>query len=352
MQPKIINLEERQEFQDINEIQIFPEQPAKWITNNKLEFKSHCVACISRSCMEYKPTEIKDSEVLSEEFGVRGSLTYKTCVVDAISFDDITNTAVINEETCFACGVCVERCPVKAIYLTSTTAKVNIEIRKNTTIKLSSLDFYDQFLSNIRKARVVGYHQIPNQENLSILMERLKTLIEGKTKKIDINLFARNLLRSQGYLAISYLQGIQYSTIDVIARNKQGNQETLVVEVETTNAIETPRILLVALAIMVERHQLNDKNAKLLSLGFVFPNNREEFWNVLEDIKNVLDLDILFITIPSLIVLLWLAKNTQFSTFINQALSQDKRNLRTLLDIEKHLIEIPLGFERIFESRK
>ena len=207
-------------------------------------------------------------------------------------------------------------------------------------------------MANIRKARVVGYHQIPNQENLSILMERLKALIEGKTKKIDINLFARNLLRSQGYLAISYLQGIQYSTIDVIARNKQGNQETLVVEVEPTNAIETPRILLVALAIMVERHQLNDKNAKLLSLGLVFPNNREEFWNVLEDVKNVLDLDILFITIPSLIILLWLAKNTQFSTFINQALSQDKRNLRTLLDIENDLIEVSLGFERIFESSK
>lgn len=352
MHPKIINLKERQEFLAINEIQISPEKPAKWITNNKLEFKSHCVACVSRPCMEYKTNEIKDSEILSEEFGMRESLAYKTCVVDAIGFNDITNTAVINEDSCFACGICVERCPVKAIYITNTTAKVNTEVRGNKTIKLSSVDFYNQFLANIKQAKVVGYHQIPNQENLSILMEKLKALIEGKTKKIDINLFARNLLRSQGYSAISYLQGIQYSTIDVIARNKQCNEETVVVEVEPTNAIETPRILLVALAIMVERHQLNDKNAKLLSLGLVFPNNREEFWNVLEDVKNVLELDILFATLPSLIVLLWLAKNTQFSIFINQALSQDKKNLRKLLDIENDLINIPLGFERIFESSK
>lgn len=350
MSPQIINLEEREELLNIREIWLSPEVPALWITNDGQKIQSYCVACTSRPCMQYTSEEIQESEILSNDFEFRANSAYKTCVVNAIKFNEESNTPIIDENSCFGCGICMERCPTKAIYLTNTSAKVNINKIINED-KLASISFYNNFFTNIKKAKTIGIYRLPNERNLKILMSNLKNLIENKNSKLDINLLSRNLMRSQGYLAISYSQGVQYSTIDLIAINKYNN-ETVIIEVEPTNAIETPRILLVALAIMVERHKLDDNNTRLLSIGLIFPNNREEFWNVVDDIKEVLDLDIRFITIPSIITMLWLAKNQKLTKFLNQTSSQNKKNMREILGIEEELINLPIGFERIFESSK
>jgi len=350
MYPQITNLEERKELLDIKEIWLSPEIPALWVTNDGQKIQAHCVACTSRPCIEYTSEEIHESEVLSKEFEFRANSTYKTCVVNAITFNEESNTPIIDESSCFGCGICMERCPTKAIYLTDASAKVNIQ-KINNVDKLASISFYNDFFTNITKAKTIGHYRLPNEKNLEILMSNLKNLIENRNSKLDINLLSRNLMRSQGYLTISYTQGVQYSTIDLIAVNKD-NKDTIIIEVEPTNAIETPRILLVALAIMVERHKLDDRNTRLLSIGLMFPNNREEFWNVVDDIKEVLGLNIRFITIPSIITMLWLAKNQKLTEFLNQTPSQNKKNMREILGIEEELINLPIGFERIFESSK
>lgn len=350
MTSQIINLQERKELLDIKEIWLSPEMPALWVTNDGQKIQSHCVSCTSRPCMQYTSEEIHESDILSKNFEFRANSAYKTCVVNAIKFNEESNTPIIDENSCFGCGICMERCPTKAIYLTDTSAKININ-EINNEYKLASISFYNNFFTNILKAKVIGHYRLPNERNLEILMSNLKKLIANKNSKLDINLLSRNLMRSQGYLTISYNQGVQYSTIDLIAINKCNN-ETVIIEVEPTNAIETPRILLVALAIMVERHKLDDKNTKLLSIGLIFPNNREEFWNVVDDIKEILDLNIKFITIPSIITMLWLAKNQKINEFLTQTSSQNKKNMREILGIEEELINIPIGFERIFESSK
>ncbi|WP_233141824.1 4Fe-4S binding protein [Aggregatibacter actinomycetemcomitans] len=263
--------------------------------------KSYCLSCYDKPCIRFNSDIIKELELLFEEFPI--DRNYKVCPTNAIYLNE--GVPIVNNDLCIFCGACISNCPA------------------NITTK--------------------GEYITITESLLEIISSRINKL--RKSKKLNPNILVRNLLLSLGWKAGSYKEGVQYSSIDVLAKKDKLN---LVVEVELDNQlIDTPRNLITYLALLVERHKWDKDNIKLLSIGMSLPNNREEFWNVIDDINNILNVKINISTILNLIYLVLTRKEFDISNdnmfFIE---TKSLRNKDSSLD------NISLGYLGIFEPYK
>jgi len=86
--------------------------------NSKL---STCIQCIEPRCMSYSSEELLLPKI--PEFPA--DLNNHVCPVDAISWPDDSKSPIIDTDICIGCGICVKRCPTRAIFLGSEGAQIS-----------------------------------------------------------------------------------------------------------------------------------------------------------------------------------------------------------------------------------
>lgn len=308
---------------------------------NGNEQEASCMSCIDQPCMTYSKKELQVSEL--RDFA--SDINTNVCATNAIKWDDTLEYPTINEGECIACGVCATRCPPKAIYITENSAKINIT---NLLPDASSNEEHREHLDHLNTAKISGEFFVPTQESCENSINKINKL--KLTQKLDPNLLVRNLLISLGVKSIAYRQGVQYSTIDVIGVY-EGNYIALEVELDNS-LIDTPRNLITSAAILFERHGWLKQNTKFFSIGLKFPNRREEFWNVLEDIDKILDIKINFLTVVGLFFLVWLRKPFIASDERYYIHNNKEKSIRNSLDAEEQLTKIRKGFLGLLEPEK
>lgn len=325
----------------VTSIVINQQVPAIWKLDSDDEQFATCLSCVTQPCISYQDNEIGHSEL--KDFA--SSSSRKVCATNAITWPEFSEHPVINEDDCINCGVCAERCPAKAIYLSESTAIVN---HTNTLEVTDSLDEHNSSLDSLKAADISGHYLSPSQKICEISLTKIEAL--KRKYFLDTNLLVRNLLNALGVHSIAYRQGVQYSTIDVLGVH-QGYY--IAVEVELDNSlIDTPRNLITSAAILYERHNWVKSDTKFLSIGLKFPNKREEFWNVLDDINDVLGIKINFSTILSLFFLIWLRQPFKIDKdqyFIYKTPSKD---IRSTIGSTQELKYISKGFLGILEPEK
>lgn len=313
----------------INLITINHNHPVWNILGEKIQ--SYCISCNDRPCINFKLDTVNEITRLFNDLPT--DRNYKTCPTNSIQWDSHNNAPTINADTCIVCGVCIHNCPVKAIYIENDKVEIAYINKENL---FQQIDVSPDTLIDGEYAKIT-----------ESLLEKITTkIIEYKQKgELNPNLLVRNLLLSLGWKAVSYKEGVQYSSIDVLAKKEEFN---LAVEVELDNQlIDTPRNLITYLALLVKRHQWDKNNTKLLSVGMNLPNNREEYWNVINDIDEILNIKINVSTIPYLIYLLLTRRELEI---VNDNLFLTKE--KTLRNNDNSLDEIPLGYLGIFEPYK
>jgi hypothetical protein len=134
---------------------------------------------------------------------------------------------------------------------------------------------------------------------LGALPKALALLADGKGA-----LFIRNTMHELGVRCGIRRRGDTNIRIDAVASFSDG--KFAAIEIEFTNAVvESPRALLEDVAVMHSRYGLDVHRIYPISIVGVLPNARSDYYRVIDDIRDVLELECRTFTLPALLIPLW-----------------------------------------------
>lgn len=303
-----------------------------------------CISCPDQPCINFAIDD-RDSHLAGM---FRLDHNTNVCAVNAISWSDIEFRPVIADDTCIGCGVCVARCPTKAIYLLECCAKIsNVS---SPYYEINNEEGHQKTKEIFLKTQILGTYHIESDQIITVFLQKLRRH-SRRSGTLNSNLLVRNLLRTLGVPAETYAKGVQYGTVDILFRigNVIGAGE-----VELGNsAIDAPRNLAGIVAFLASRNNIERKRITTISFLSKLPQGREQYWMVVDDMKKVLDLEIQTLTISSMLLMVWSRITLELP---NSKLLLSQKNFQTLrpfLEVSiKRKIELSSGFENQLEPSK
>lgn len=154
-------------------------------------------------------------------------------------------------------------------------------------------DFIDFLIDNDLPLEEKMLNLITSYENIRLTPGALEILIEKLLKKFGISIiFSR--------------KGDNNTRYDALLSFAEGELEGIVeIEVPSTAMLDAPRNLLDDIAVRSNRNGLTIDKMVPIVICWTFPNNRTDYWNVINDIYKVLDIKIKTIPIMAIAVSYW-----------------------------------------------
>lgn len=260
-----------------------------------------CINCETHPCIHLSPVDYAPHIIEGLPFN-RSDLV---CPANAINLDPVTGYPSVISESCFGCYLCAARCPTGAIGITENfSAEVNVK----DNASLMSVD--DRYIDQWKETEKVFSH-VETYQNLSVLKSRALTDFAASfservlyLSRIDAsfeNLLIRNLLIGLGIPTIVRVTGDTNFRVEMLSK---ANSEVLVTEVNFDPAlIETPRSLLDDIAVLSSRYGISKNSIIPVSICWSFPNKRTDYYEVITDIKNVLQVEIKTLSVTAIFLL-------------------------------------------------
>lgn len=312
-----------------------------------------CVHCINPPCLEYAKHEIELDTF--KEFPA--DRTPEVCPTKAISWPQENDSPIIDSEACISCGVCVSRCPVAAIYLDpdKTTAILNdlpneYFLSQNQEVSETALtDLLEKF-SQIPEN---GIFVLENDDILQRFFDKFKLVTTQEKQSAQFpNHLVRNLMLEVDINTLMRRRGDTNLRMDIIFEQNGGKSGTCEVELGS-EVLDTPRNLLDNIAVLVSRYKVRKNNIMPLIVTLSLPNRRSEYWQVIKDIKQVLNLKINSLTIGMLVLLVW---NRIKVSLNSQEMLYADSDMYTLRDKFEHILgrelNVKEGYSGFIESQK
>jgi hypothetical protein len=105
--------------------------------------------------------------------------------------------------------------------------------------------------------------------------------------------------------------------------------------------------------VLVSRYGFDKSEISSLAVTFSLPNKRTDYWNVIKDIKNVVDIEIGIVTIGALLLLLWNRKAILVTAENQFYADADSYSIRkTVEEILGREINLTAGYKGILECHK
>ena len=308
---------------------------------NGKNYIAKCINCINPICMKLNEEEIKCSSFSS----MSPDMDLSVCPVDAIKIGK--ETININQEKCIGCGLCVNRCPIGALYMKNGKATHNINAnapRKEMPISKKTIRIQEEFLESLGRLEKSGIIQTENDNVMTYIYDKIKHLSQEQQNKL-----ARNMLICLGGWATLSRQGNVYMRMD-------GFYETVdqcgVVEIETgLEMLDVSRALLDDIAVVNARYGIKKEINHPLAICLGLPNKRTDYWQVVKDIKIVTDIKINTVTFGILLIFLWnLEELNDYNIFY---IDVDNSSLRKKAEefVERR-IHLSIGHLGILENMK
>lgn len=261
--------------------------------------ESGCIDCFEKRCIKLG----KQDKVLQN---FPSDTSEEVCPVSAIFWNLDSSKIEIDSEKCIKCGLCAARCPVGAIYLNNrgemeiaqrsqsfTSKKENTE--ENRVLQKRQID---TLLAGNRESKPLGC--FANESFLPTVIKK----IEG-TSHAQQNIFIRNILISLGNNCEIKRVGEPYTRMDAVYRNPE-NGSFGSVEIEFgKDALKVSRRTLDDVATIFSRFGISKEEQTPLAVFLLMPNARQEFWQVVKDIKKVTNIEVQTLTVAFLLLLLW-----------------------------------------------
>lgn len=256
-----------------------------------------CCNCQDKQCANYSAKELSTNHFE----GFPKNPTQRVCPVQAISFD-ATGRAEINNDTCIMCGLCVYRCPFAAIQYSIKHNKCHVNTVLDSSYTIANeLEQKAQARALTSLPKIVRFNKIPASFNDRYL-ENLKTAIKEFSDLSEI--IVRNTLLNLDYICNTNVQGNVHFRIEFFAEK---NQKFIIGESEISkNAQDTLSVIrriLDDVAVLVNRHGFPKNDIWPLAVLEVLPNKRTDYYEVMSDVCNVLDIQIYTITYHILFIL-------------------------------------------------
>ena len=318
-----------------------PGKDADIVFQNGKKIKAGCINCINPKCMN-----LVDKDIECAEFpDIAHDMSRYLCPVNAIKSG--VSQIVIDDKKCIGCGVCVAGCPVGAIYLKDGKARVSHADKKD-------LDILSVDTMGIQKQKSF-LEENDNVDKAGIIQKESEPIIGGicdaikRMSQEEQNILARNLLIKLGNNATLARQGNVYMRMDGFYSNKK---QFGVVEIETgADMLDVSRAILDDVAVVNVRYGVDKNKNHPLAIVLSLPNKRTDYWQVLKDIREIIEMPIGTITFGALLILLW--NNKEVYDFDKFYIDVDNSSIRSAVVslIGRH-INIGDGFCGVLENSK
>jgi len=260
--------------------------------------KGTCINCPTHPCMYFRRSEINPSIIK----GLPHNISNLVCPVDAISIHSVNGYPIVDGNACIGCGLCVSRCPIGAININPKNFVAEINIEDNQAFVTSN--------SKDKINRESTYRMIVDSEVKYTVSKSPISLIEVFMRRIMSiydqdnhfeNILNRNLLIGLEIPTITRVIGDTNFRIDMLSIL---DSKILVIEVDVSpvSLLETPRALLDNIAVLNARYNIDIHRLIPLVICAIFPNKRTDYYEVLADIRKVLEIDIKTISIAALLL--------------------------------------------------
>lgn len=278
-----------------------------------------CLGCGHAPCMEKQTSELSLAGALEV---YPGDPSLEVCPSRAIEWDKKSAAAVVIQDACIGCGLCISRCPYGAINLhDGTVAKVQTD----DPDRLISLDASQRDHSSPILSGPIG--------KLDALAAAALPVTVGGLSDSKAALFIRNLLNEIGLNARVRRRGDTNMRIDAVGYSR--SERPFVAEIELSGAVlESPRALLEDVAILHARYGYAVSDIDPISVILSFPNIRSEYYQVIRDIDKILGLKVRTITVGALIALLWSHKKIEAFSDDTFLLGEGLADLSASLNID------------------
>ena len=161
-------------------------QPSVMHFKNGETYVPSCINCMNPRCMK-----LFSNELVCPSFpNMSHDMNAAVCPVDAIRPG--AKRIIIDEDKCIGCGLCVEKCPVGAIYIYNGTAKLNPTSSfkmKCMPVTTSNIEMQNTFLKKISSPHKVGMMRIEDDSVMTTLYSQIRNLTHYQQ-----NILARNLM--------------------------------------------------------------------------------------------------------------------------------------------------------------
>jgi len=307
-----------------------------------------CIHCIKPKCIEYSESELQLD--LIKDFPM--DRNNHVCPTNAIQWPIDSACPIINNDYCISCGICVSRCPVYALTITDRGVIINDSPNDNFILQDELLDEanFNRLLKIFSKIQTNGCYFTETDKRISTLYKRINSLIPHLGSQFP-NHLSRNLLISIGIKTAMRRRGDTYIRMDLIA---ELNEMIGTGEVEFSNQVlDAPRNILDDVAILIARYEINKNSVIPIIVCLSLPNQRSEYWQIIQDIFNVLKIKINSVTLGVLIVLVWSKYYAGFTTndilYIEPSKYSIKEKVESLLGRKLNISE---GYPGFIESLK
>ena len=308
-----------------------------------------CIRCINPPCTEYSDKELE----LAVFKDFPADKNNSVCPTSAITWPLEASAPVIAPASCISCGLCVSRCPTRAIYLDEQGAHINDQPNDHFRIQNipNSLEIVEATAKLFEKVPEHGVYLTENDELLRRFREHFEEVSKDQSAQFP-NHLARNLLIAAGIGAAMRRRGDTNIRMDLVLGPPGVEQGTSEVELGT-DVLEAPRNILDNVAVLVARYEISKDHIVPIIVSLALPNQRSEYWQVIKDVKEVLDIKIGSITIGALIIIVWSRALITIETGEELYLDADLTSLRLRLEkILKRELNITTGYPGLLESEK
>lgn len=255
------------------------------------KYEAYCINCKDILCYQYNELNYP----LGNLKGMPYNNSKYVCPTDSIV---LTDTMVKIENNCINCGLCYSRCPVGAIYFSDVEKKYSVH------------EYIAKEEYNIVEEDVIAYESIQDKElinnsfvkvpQISISDLNLDINLENETihqvtlsynKTVRENELVRNYLLEFGYEAKSYSIGNNDNRIDCIGY-KNSKYILCEIKLSTNDYISLIRKALEDQAIFANKHNKNINDIDIAIFINQLPNKRSDFYELIKDIKSILNIQI------------------------------------------------------------
>lgn len=308
-----------------------------------------CIRCPTAPCINYSEDELRPAALSDFPYDALSSV----CPTGAIKWPLQMTSPTVQQDLCISCGLCIARCPVRAIAFDEDGAFVN-DLTDNHWLEVSAF-VTEQSVADLTQAfqgiPETGSYREETYEALARLKAGVAEAIREQGPQFP-NLFCRNLLLALGFSAGMRRRGDQSMRVDILLGPP--GVGVGIAEVETGGAIiEAPRNVLDDVAVLVSRYGVRQTAMTCVIVTDSLPNARSEYWQVLKDIKNVLGIRIASLTIGALVVALWSRTKLSFGTSGDYYIDVDSPSLTPYLERDLgRPLHCTSGYSGCFESAK
>jgi NAD-dependent dihydropyrimidine dehydrogenase PreA subunit len=264
-----------------------------WLCYDTEKVSSACLRCADAPCISFTKNE---TEVSFLE--VPRNPDTSVCPVDAIH-QNSEGVPEVNHDVCISCDLCLCRCPVRAIQH-DKRGKLKVVTSMNSDV-FTPCSTEDQ-KKNLNRLKDVKLKILGTLDGKRLNSSVAKIRECCKSNPQLKNTFSRNLLICLGLRAQSGVTGDTNMRVDLLFESEE---VAGISEVEFNAPVESPRDILDGFAVVSNRYDHSRSTLMSLILLDEFPNHRSDFYGMIDDIKNVLEVQIKVASITTLLALIW-----------------------------------------------